>query len=75
MNIKTINKFSFSHLIFTLFAISIYFIGYKFKDYVPGGPEDFTNFIWRNINSFQNDLGNSIINFSKWQTPILQFSI
>ena len=66
MNIKTINKFSYLHLIFAILTISIYCVGYIFKDYAPGGgPEDFTNFIWRNINSFQYDLGNSIINYSK----------
>lgn len=66
MNNKVLNKLSLSHLIFTIFIISIYFIGFKFKDYVPGGsPEDFTAFIWNNINNFQNDLKNSLVNYNK----------
>ena len=66
MNIKAFSNFSFSHLIISIFIIAIYFIGFKFKDYVPGGgPEDFTNFIWNNINNFQNDLQNSLINYNK----------
>ena len=66
MNIKAFSNFSFLHLIISIFIIAIYFIGFKFKDYVPGGgPEDFTNFIWNNINNFQNDLQNSLINYNK----------
>jgi len=66
MNNKILNKLSLSHLILTIFIISIYLIGFKFKEYVPGGsPEDFTAFIWDNIKSFQNDFKNSLVNYNK----------
>ena len=64
MNNKIIKNSSFSPLFFTILIIVLYFVGFIFKDYVPGGsPEDFSGFIWKNINSFQNDFANSLLNY------------
>ena len=55
MNNKIIKNSSFSIVFFTFLIIVLYFVGFTFKDYVPGGsPEDFSGFIWKNINSLQD---------------------
>ena len=50
-NLSQLSNFRILLLIITIF---IYFIGFNFKEYVPGGsPEDFKAFIWKNINFFK----------------------
>ncbi len=64
MNNKIVKNSSFYTVFFTILIIVLYFVGFTLKDYVPGGsPEDFSGFIWKNINSFQNDFANSLLNY------------
>lgn len=49
------------------FCLIIYLIGFIFKDYTPTGAKgDFEAFTWSVIQSFKNDLSDSIINFGKF---------
>ena len=62
-NLSQLSNFRILLLIITIF---IYFIGFNFKEYVPGGsPEDFKAFIWKNINFFKNDLVYSLVNYKE----------
>lgn len=64
MNNKIIKNSSFPILVYTILIIVLYLVGFNFKDFVPGGsPEDFSGFIWKNINSFQKDFSYSLLNY------------
>ena len=66
MNLKTTNSIPLGHLFFSCLIILLYFVGFIFKEYVPGGsPEDFNNFVWKNINNFKDDFYNSLINYNE----------
>ena len=66
MNNKIIKHTYFPIIMNALLIIVLYFVGFNFKDYVPGGsPEDFSEFIWKNLNSFQNDFANSLLNYGE----------
>ena len=66
MSFKTTKNISVIHLIFSCLIVLLYFVGFIFKEYVPGGsPEDFSAFVWKNINSFKDNFYYSLINYNE----------
>ena len=66
MKSQNLSQSSNFKILLIIIIISIYFIGFNFKEYVPGGsPVDFKGFIWKNINFFKNDLIYSLVNYKK----------
>ena len=66
MKSQNLSQFSNFRILLLITTVSIYFLGFNFKEYVPGGsPSDFNSFIWKNINFFKNDFIYSLLNYKK----------